>query len=41
MISTWTLDQMEDLKFNMKKIVFDTTTGGTLTLSKQDLLVEH
>ena len=26
--STWTPDQMEDLKFNMKKAVFDTSTTG-------------
>ena len=32
--STWTPEQMEDLKFNLKKAVFDTSTSGTLTLSK-------
>jgi hypothetical protein len=35
--STWTPEQMEDLKFNMKKAVFDTTTNGTLTLANKDL----
>ena len=35
--STWN-DQMEDLKFNMKKAVFDTSTSGTLTtLANKDL----
>jgi hypothetical protein len=28
---------MEDLKFNMKKAVFDTTTSGTVTLANKDL----
>jgi len=35
--STWTPEQMEDLKFNMKKAVFDTSTSGTLTLANKDL----
>ena len=35
--STWTPEQMEDLKFNMKKAVFDTTTPGTVTLANKDL----
>ena len=35
--STWTPEQMEDLKFNMKKAVFDTTTSGTVTLANKDL----
>ena len=35
--STWTPEQMEDLKFNMKKAVFDTSTSGTVTLANKDL----
>ena len=35
--STWTPEQMEDLKFNMKKAVFDTTTSGTVTFANKDL----
>jgi len=35
--STWTPEQMEDLKFNMKKAVFDTSTSGTLTLANKTL----
>ena len=35
--STWEPEQMEDLKFNMKKAVFDTSTTGTLTLANKDL----
>ena len=30
---TWSAEQMEDLKFTMKKAVFDTSSSGTLTLS--------
>jgi len=33
---TWTAEQMEDLKFNMKKAVFSTTTG-TVTLANKTL----
>ena len=35
--STWTPEQMEDLKFNLKKAVFDVTTSGTLTLANKSL----
>ena len=35
--STWTPEQMEDLKFNLKKAVFDTSTSGTLTLANKTL----
>ena len=35
--STWTPEQMEDLKFNLKKAVFDVTTSGTLTLANKAL----
>ncbi|RPG97288.1 MAG: DUF4815 domain-containing protein [Candidatus Pelagibacter sp. TMED165] len=37
--STWEPDQMEDLKFTLKKAVFDTSTSGTLTLANKDLPV--
>ena len=34
---TWTPEQTEDLKFTLKKAVFDTTTTGTLTLANKAL----
>jgi hypothetical protein len=34
---TWTSEQMEDMKFTLKKAVFDTTTTGTLTLTNKSL----
>ena len=34
---TWTPEQMEDLKFTLKKAVFDTSSTGTLTLTNDDL----
>jgi len=37
---TWTPEQMEDLKFTLKKAVFDTTTSGTLTLANDTLPVK-
>jgi len=37
---TWTPEQMEDLKFTMKKAVFNTTASGTLTLANQTLPVK-
>jgi hypothetical protein len=37
---TWISEQMEDLKFTLKKAVFDTTTNGTLTLSNDTLPVK-
>ena len=35
--STWTPEQMEDLKFNLKKAVFDIAASGTITLANKDL----
>ena len=37
---TWTPEQMEDMKFKLKKAVFDTTTSGTLTLANATLPVK-
>src|SRR6056300_1548409 len=37
---TWTPEQMEDLKFNLKKAVFDTSSTGTLTLTNDALPAE-
>jgi len=34
---TWTPVQEEDLKFTLKKAVFDTTTNGTITLANKTL----
>ena len=34
---TWTAEQMEDLKFVMKRADFDTTSSGTLTLANATL----
>ena len=34
---TWTAEQMEDLKFTLKKAVFDTSSTGTLTLTNDTL----
>ena len=34
---TWTPEQMEDLKFTLKKAVFDTSASGTLTLTNSTL----
>jgi hypothetical protein len=34
---TWTPEQMEDLKFTLKKAVFDTSSTGTLTLTNDAL----
>jgi hypothetical protein len=34
---TWTPEQMEDLKFTLKKAVFDTSSTGTLTLTNDTL----
>ena len=34
---TWSPDQMEDLKFTMKKATFDTSSSGTLTLTNATL----
>ena len=34
---TWTPEQMEDLKFTLKKAVFDTSSTGTLTLTNATL----
>ena len=34
---TWTPEQMEDMKFTLKKAVFDTSSTGTLTLVNDDL----
>ena len=36
-MSTWEPDQMEDIKFTLKKAVFDTSTTGTVTLSNATL----
>ena len=37
---TWTPEQMEDMKFTLKKAVFDTTSTGTLTLTNSNLPVK-
>src|SRR6056300_945828 len=37
---TWTPEQMEDLKFNLKKAVFDASSTGTLTLTNDALPAE-
>ena len=37
---SWTAEQMEDLKFTLKKAVFDTSSTGTLTLVNDDLPVK-
>jgi len=37
---TWVSEQMEDMKFNMKKAVFDTSTSGVLTLANDTLPVK-
>jgi hypothetical protein len=37
---TWTPEQMEDLKFTLKKAVFDTSSTGTLTLANNSLPVK-
>ena len=34
---TWSAEQMEDLKFTLKKAVFDTTSSGTVTLTNASL----
>ena len=34
---TWTPEQMEDMKFTLKKAVFDTSSTGTLTLVNNTL----
>jgi len=34
---TWTPEQMEDMKFTLKKAVFDTSSTGTLTLTNDTL----
>ena len=34
---TWSAEQMEDLKFTLKKAVFDTLSPGTLTLANANL----
>src|SRR5210317_1911750 len=34
---TWTPEQMEDMKFTLKKAVFDTSASGTLTLANNSL----
>src|SRR6056300_328544 len=34
---TWTPEQMEDMKFTLKKAVFDTSSSGTLTLANASL----
>jgi hypothetical protein len=34
---TWSAEQMEDLKFTLKKAVFDTSSSGTLTLANASL----
>lgn len=36
-MSTWEPDQMEDIKFTLKKAVFDTSTSGTVTLANKAL----
>ena len=37
---TWTPEQMEDMKFTLKKAVFDTSSTGTLTLANDSLPVK-
>ena len=37
---TWTPEQMEDLKFTLRKAVFDTAASGTLTLANKTLPVK-
>ena len=37
---TWTPEQMEDLKFTLRKAVFDTSASGTLTLANKTLPVK-
>ncbi|MDA9881785.1 DUF4815 domain-containing protein [Crocinitomicaceae bacterium] len=37
---TWTPEQMEDMKFTLKKAVFDTSASGTLTLANNSLPVK-
>ena len=34
---SWTAEQMEDMKFTLKKAVFDTSSNGTLTLTNSAL----
>jgi hypothetical protein len=34
---TWTPEQMEDMKFTLRKAVFDTSSSGTLTLANASL----
>jgi hypothetical protein len=34
---TWTAEQMEDMKFTLRKAVFDTSASGTLTLANASL----
>ena len=34
---SWTAEQMEDMKFTLKKAVFSTTSNGILTLTNNDL----
>ena len=36
-MSTWEPDQMEDIKFILKKAVFDTSASGTVTLANKTL----
>jgi len=37
---SWTAEQMEDMKFTLKKAVFDTSSTGTLTLTNATLPVK-
>ena len=37
---SWTAEQMEDMKFTLKKAVFDTSSTGTLTLTNDALPVK-
>jgi len=37
---TWTPEQMEDMKFTLRKAVFDTSSTGTLTLANDSLPVK-
>src|SRR6056300_15859 len=37
---SWTAEQMEDMKFTLKKAVFDTSSTGTLTLTNDALPAE-
>ena len=37
---TWTPEQMEDLKFTLRKAVFDTSASDTLTLANKTLPVK-